>query len=94
MCHLITKEYLVLFSLISVFFRSLHLHVESDNVIFALNVDILVPLDNYISRSTAHFLSCKDPDYQQSLWEVLSKVREVVLFSSLLKWSKHMPIIF
>ncbi|URD87252.1 Cse1 [Musa troglodytarum] len=36
--------------------------------------NILVPLDNYISRSTAHFLSCKDPDYQQSLWEVLSKI--------------------
>ncbi|XXG46873.1 hypothetical protein AAC387_Pa02g1603 [Persea americana] len=36
--------------------------------------NILVPLDNYISRSTAHFLSCKDPDYQQSLWNMLSSV--------------------
>ncbi|KAJ4762367.1 Importin beta-like SAD2 [Rhynchospora pubera] len=36
--------------------------------------NILVPLDNYISRSTAHFLSCKDPDYQQSLWIMLSKI--------------------
>ncbi|KAJ1696994.1 hypothetical protein LUZ63_005506 [Rhynchospora breviuscula] len=36
--------------------------------------NILVPLDNYISRSTAHFLSCKDPDYQQSLWNMLSKI--------------------
>ncbi|XP_077250457.1 importin beta-like SAD2 isoform X3 [Tasmannia lanceolata] len=36
--------------------------------------NILVPLDNYISRSTAHFLICKDPDYQQSLWNMLSSV--------------------
>ncbi|ERN11860.1 importin beta-like SAD2 [Amborella trichopoda] len=36
--------------------------------------NILVPLDNYISRSTAHFLTCKDPDYQQSLWKMLSSV--------------------
>ncbi|XP_078156294.1 importin beta-like SAD2 [Carex rostrata] len=36
--------------------------------------NILVPLDNYISRSTAHFLTCKDPDYQQSLWNMLSKI--------------------
>ncbi|XP_077226915.1 importin beta-like SAD2 [Tasmannia lanceolata] len=36
--------------------------------------NILVPLDNYISRSTAHFLTCKDPDYQQSLWNMLSSV--------------------
>ncbi|XP_058093575.1 importin beta-like SAD2 isoform X2 [Magnolia sinica] len=34
--------------------------------------NILIPLDNYISRSTAHFLTCKDPDYQQSLWNMLS----------------------
>ncbi|KAL5702897.1 secondary alcohol dehydrogenase (SADH2) [Ranunculus cassubicifolius] len=34
--------------------------------------NILVPLDNYISRSTAHFLSSKDPDYQRSLWNMLS----------------------
>ncbi|CAA6667948.1 unnamed protein product [Spirodela intermedia] len=37
-------------------------------------VDILVPLDNYISRSTTHFLTCKDPDYQQSLWNTLSTI--------------------
>ncbi|KAJ4968064.1 hypothetical protein NE237_014765 [Protea cynaroides] len=36
--------------------------------------NILVPLDNYISRSTEHFLTCKDPDYQQSLWNVLSSI--------------------
>ncbi|XP_075085279.1 importin beta-like SAD2 [Nicotiana tabacum] len=36
--------------------------------------NILVPLDNYISRSTAHFLTCKDPDYQQSLWNMISTV--------------------
>ncbi|WOL14409.1 importin beta-like SAD2 isoform X1 [Canna indica] len=36
--------------------------------------NILVPLDNYISRSTVHFLTCKDPDYQQSLWKVLSTI--------------------
>ncbi|XP_068665175.1 importin beta-like SAD2 isoform X2 [Aristolochia californica] len=36
--------------------------------------NILVPLDNYISRSTVHFLSCKDPDYQQSLWSMLSSL--------------------
>ncbi|EYU32733.1 hypothetical protein ABFS82_14G040400 [Erythranthe guttata] len=36
--------------------------------------DILVPLDNYISRSTAHFLTCKEPDYQQSLWDMISSV--------------------
>ncbi|XP_068645315.1 importin beta-like SAD2 isoform X2 [Aristolochia californica] len=36
--------------------------------------NILVPLDNYISRGTAHFLSSKDPDYQQSLWSMLSSL--------------------
>ncbi|KAI4302714.1 hypothetical protein MLD38_038431 [Melastoma candidum] len=36
--------------------------------------NILVPLDNYISRGTQHYLSCKDPDYQQSLWNMLSSV--------------------
>ncbi|KAG6422846.1 hypothetical protein SASPL_113228 [Salvia splendens] len=36
--------------------------------------NILVPLDNYISRSTAHFLTCKEPDYQQSLWTMVSSV--------------------
>ncbi|KAL3621644.1 secondary alcohol dehydrogenase (SADH2) [Castilleja foliolosa] len=36
--------------------------------------NILVPLDNYISRSTAHFLTCKEPDYQQSLWTMISSV--------------------
>ncbi|XP_020106837.1 importin beta-like SAD2 isoform X2 [Ananas comosus] len=36
--------------------------------------NILVPLDNYISRSTAHFLTCKDHDYQQSLWNTLSSI--------------------
>ena len=37
--------------------------------------DILVPLDNYVSRSTEHFLTCKEPDYQQSLFKMLSTVR-------------------
>ncbi|KAJ7538458.1 hypothetical protein O6H91_11G048900 [Diphasiastrum complanatum] len=36
--------------------------------------NILVPLDNYISRSTEHFLNCKDPNYQQSLFKMLSTV--------------------
>ncbi|MQL86883.1 hypothetical protein Taro_019419, partial [Colocasia esculenta] len=36
--------------------------------------DILVPLDNYISRGTSHFLTCKDPDYQQSLCNTLSAI--------------------
>ncbi|KAK4483373.1 hypothetical protein RD792_010559 [Penstemon davidsonii] len=36
--------------------------------------NILVPLDNYISRSTAHFLTCKEPDYQQSLWNMISSL--------------------
>ncbi|GJN21056.1 hypothetical protein PR202_gb08502 [Eleusine coracana subsp. coracana] len=36
--------------------------------------NILVPLDNYISRGTDHFLQCKDPDYQQSLWNALSSI--------------------
>ncbi|KAJ0093010.1 hypothetical protein Patl1_26134 [Pistacia atlantica] len=36
--------------------------------------NILVPLDNYISRGTVHFLSCKEPDYQQSLWNMISSI--------------------
>ncbi|XP_022733037.1 importin beta-like SAD2 isoform X2 [Durio zibethinus] len=36
--------------------------------------NILVPLDNYISRGTAHFLSCKELDYQQSLWNMISSI--------------------
>lgn len=36
--------------------------------------NILVPLDNFISRGTAHFLTCKDPDYQQSLWNMISSI--------------------
>ncbi|XVF29330.1 hypothetical protein REPUB_Repub15cG0111400 [Reevesia pubescens] len=36
--------------------------------------NILVPLDNYISRGTAHFLTCKEPDYQQSLWSMISSI--------------------
>ncbi|KAF7807219.1 importin beta-like SAD2 [Senna tora] len=36
--------------------------------------DILVPLDNYISRGTTHFLTCKEPDYQQSLWNMISSI--------------------
>ncbi|AQK52663.1 Importin beta-like SAD2 [Zea mays] len=36
--------------------------------------NILVPLDNYISRGTDHFLACKDPDYQQSLWKALQSI--------------------
>ncbi|OIV91182.1 hypothetical protein TanjilG_30404 [Lupinus angustifolius] len=34
--------------------------------------NILVPLDNFISRGTANFLTCKEPDYQQSLWNMIS----------------------
>ncbi|KAG6785265.1 hypothetical protein POTOM_010995 [Populus tomentosa] len=36
--------------------------------------NILVPLDNYISRGTAHFLACREPDYQQSLWNMISSI--------------------
>ncbi|KAJ6873747.1 importin beta-like SAD2 isoform X1 [Populus alba x Populus x berolinensis] len=36
--------------------------------------NILVPLDNYISRGTAHFLACREPDYQQSLWKMISYI--------------------
>ncbi|KAM7463364.1 hypothetical protein LguiA_031485 [Lonicera macranthoides] len=36
--------------------------------------NILVPLDNYISRGTQHFITCKEPDYQQSLWTMISSV--------------------
>ncbi|KAK3029238.1 hypothetical protein RJ639_038845 [Escallonia herrerae] len=36
--------------------------------------NILVPLDNYISRSTMHFLTCKEPDYPQSLWHMISSI--------------------
>lgn len=35
---------------------------------------ILGPLDNLISRSTEHFLTCPDPNYPQSLFNMLSKV--------------------
>ncbi|KAL0710541.1 hypothetical protein Bca4012_017519 [Brassica carinata] len=34
--------------------------------------NILAPMDNFISKGTAHFLTCKEPDYQQSLYNVLS----------------------
>ncbi|KAI5599624.1 hypothetical protein POPTR_002G232600v4 [Populus trichocarpa] len=36
--------------------------------------NILVPLDNYISRGTAHFLACRELDYQQSLWNMISSI--------------------
>ncbi|KAJ7957326.1 importin beta-like SAD2 [Quillaja saponaria] len=36
--------------------------------------NILVPLDNYISRGAVHFLTCKQPDYQQSLWNMISSI--------------------
>ncbi|KAL0772447.1 hypothetical protein Bca101_037598 [Brassica carinata] len=36
--------------------------------------NILVPLHNYISRGTEHYLTCKQPDYQQSLWSVISSL--------------------
>ncbi|KAL9242505.1 hypothetical protein vseg_016497 [Gypsophila vaccaria] len=36
--------------------------------------NMLVPLDNYISRGTDRFLTCKDPDYQLSLWNMISSV--------------------
>ncbi|KAK4804484.1 hypothetical protein SAY86_004301 [Trapa natans] len=36
--------------------------------------NILVPLDNFISRGSGHFLTCKEPDYQQSLWAMVSHV--------------------
>ncbi|CAH8310505.1 unnamed protein product [Eruca vesicaria subsp. sativa] len=34
--------------------------------------NILVPLHNYITRGTERYLTCKEPDYQQSLWSVVS----------------------
>ncbi|KAJ6693117.1 hypothetical protein OIU85_003930 [Salix viminalis] len=36
--------------------------------------NILVPLDNYISRGTTHFLASREPDYQQSLWKMISSI--------------------
>ncbi|KAF8098130.1 hypothetical protein N665_0273s0030 [Sinapis alba] len=36
--------------------------------------NILVPLHNYISRGSEHYLTCKQPDYQQSLWSVISSL--------------------
>ncbi|KAG5399673.1 hypothetical protein IGI04_014280 [Brassica rapa subsp. trilocularis] len=36
--------------------------------------NILVPLHNYISRGTELYLTCKQPDYQQSLWSVISSL--------------------
>ena len=36
--------------------------------------NILVPLDNYISRSSKNFLTCRDPDFQQSLFKALFSV--------------------
>ncbi|KAK4750955.1 hypothetical protein SAY87_004437 [Trapa incisa] len=36
--------------------------------------NILVPLDNFISRGTGHFLTCKEPDYQQNLFIMISHV--------------------
>ncbi|KAL1832759.1 hypothetical protein ACET3Z_002410 [Daucus carota] len=36
--------------------------------------NILVPLDNFISRGTMHYLTCKEPDYQQSLWNLISTI--------------------
>ncbi|KAJ0261946.1 Importin beta-like SAD2 [Hirschfeldia incana] len=36
--------------------------------------NILAPMDNFISRGTARFLTCKEPNYQQSLYNVLSTV--------------------
>ncbi|GMH26704.1 hypothetical protein Nepgr_028547 [Nepenthes gracilis] len=36
--------------------------------------NIRIPLHNFISRGTTHFLTCKDPDYQESLWIMISSV--------------------
>lgn len=36
--------------------------------------NILTPLDNYVSRSTEHFLNCKSPDYQKSLFKMISSL--------------------
>lgn len=36
--------------------------------------NILTPLDNYVSRSTEHFLTCKSPDYQTSLFKMISSL--------------------
>eukprot|EP00897_Mesotaenium_endlicherianum_P004566 jgi/Mesen1/4137/ME000218S03251 len=33
----------------------------------------LGPLDNYISRGTQHFLTCAEPNYQESLYHLLHK---------------------
>ena len=49
--------------------------------------DILVPLDNYISRGTAHFLTCKEPDYQQSLWSMISSVSSFVVIVVACRWT-------
>lgn len=32
---------------------------------------VLVPLDNFISRSTEHFVTCKNPDYLQSVYQMV-----------------------
>jgi hypothetical protein len=36
--------------------------------------NILVPLDNYISRGTQRFLTCKEPDYLASSYNLMHKV--------------------
>ncbi|KAK4375906.1 hypothetical protein RND71_006583 [Anisodus tanguticus] len=53
--------------------RAISTILESDWAI-DLFPKILVPLDNYISRSTAHFLTYKYTNYQQSLWNMISSV--------------------
>ncbi len=32
--------------------------------------NILVPLDNFISRGTEHYLTCSQPSYQESVFQV------------------------
>ena len=48
---------------------------------FWISLDILVPLHNYITRGTERYLTCKEPDYQQSLWSVVSLVSSLYIYS-------------
>lgn len=63
-----------LYSLLCNFSTSMSFFFVTFTKLFFENLDILVPMDNFISRGTAHFLTCKEPDYQQSLYNVLSTV--------------------
>lgn len=34
--------------------------------------NLIVPLDNFISRGTAHFLSSTNPNYQESVYQMVA----------------------